>query len=166
MNTTVRNARTLRVNDFNESGKLLSYTIKNYLKLPELVNEQTNQNVHYRGVCDLVVEVEGHEPVTYKGVKVSSLLAYQIEKNSEKFLDVKFTSYNTSSDYWENPLRFNISEDNQHFNLSLVNERGVTNVTVNLPGGSSEVVKKFLYFTPDRFLRYYQKRTSTREEQN
>lgn len=152
--------RRLRANDFNESGKLFTYTILSYESQDS--KEISGRLVKYRGVCNFRVAVEGQESVQYNGVKVSSLLAYQISINPEKYINIEFSSYNTSPDFVENPLKFHISEDCQYYNLGFVTERGSVDVTVSLPGGATVVTKKFLYHKPENFLRFYQKRTSER----
>lgn len=143
--------KNLNINSVFESGKLIAYTVINFRRL------ESKDGIKYRGVCSLLVEIEGCEAIQYNNVKVSSLLVYNISVYPDYYLGKRFESYNTSTDIKENPFRFNVSSDNQYFNLSNVYEKGVKEFTVQMPNGEIHSVKKFVNWSKDNYLRYYKK---------
>lgn len=139
-----------RKNSIYESGLMMHYTIMKFTKL------KAKDGVKYRGKAVLQVHIEGKEPILFD-CNVSSLLTYKIVNNRDKYINVVFSSYNTTPDYVSNPLRLVKSLDGSYTLYSVI-QKGSVYETVVLPGGETVENERFIYFKKEEYSRYYEAR--------
>lgn len=143
------NGMLMRKDSSWESGIMFNFTITNYKKLKATPEHQ------YRGEVSLqlVLGSDG-EPQVFK-CTLSSLLAYKIQQDSEKFVNVTFSSYSTTPSWKANPFRLVKLKDGSYM-LCDVSEGGTELYTVTMPGMEPVQKQRFVTLPREKYFRYYQ----------
>lgn len=132
-----------------ESGILFSYTIKSFER------SEPTKDILFAGRGKLQIQLDNQKPFVVE-VKFSSLMAWNLVNKQEEFLGVKFSSYTTSPERRENPLKLYKNESGE-YTVFAVQEAGSVKRTNTLPNGKTVVHTQFKYRRCSEFLRYFHK---------
>ena len=131
-----------------ESGMLFKYRITKFKQ------EKATDELNYIGYCDLEMQI-GNNPVrTIKKVSMSSLLVYMVSTSPKKYLNVEFTSFNTTLEYTCNPLCLVKMKDGK-FVLFNVSENGKEFFKVSVPGVEDVVCFRYKAKKRENYIRYH-----------
>lgn len=142
------NGRLRLRNSFYENGILHSYTIKTFERL------DAHDGINYTGRGKLQVQLGDSKPFMLE-VEFSSLMAWNLVNDTDKYFGVKFSSYTTCPIREQNPLKLFRNKQGKCI-VYAVQEAGSVKRTTNLPDGTKTVHTQFKYRKCSEYLRYFE----------